>query len=409
MEINLTPQTCPAYSAKTASSSLPSRSGKEVNSKQRTVQKDSYEHFTWGNFIEEDKMQTEGVFFDGKLPEAQTLEITESEAKDEIDWDFIEQKMNGNITIDNADRLIYHVNSMAGTYVAAKSHLEQVYTDREDILAEKMEKLNILFNRAKNQMVSSYQNTVGSFYEGLGNSGIRKDMGESLSSIIEHKIEELEDTAEKSGILERTPAPSFQHLQIFFDVKALEAEETRGFSGLSEEENQGKYSLNDLQAAGIIAKTASKMNPNELQLMSDEELGIHLAVRYMKVSELLSHLGVGEKMADMIQTSFETYLDRYSGKALSGQNKAFHVYHYALKQYESTGSIRQALTQSAKTYLGNSFFDTFIMNKDGGGAAKFTRYQLDLNQFAVALDRGSISEVITSIAGNRVYGLSAYA
>lgn len=75
----------------------------------------------------------------------------------------------------------------------------------------------------------------------------------------------------------------------------------------------------------------------------------------------------------------------------------------------STGSIRQALTQSAKTYMDSSFFDTFIMNKDGSGAAQFTRYQFDLNQFATALDRGSISEVITSIAGNRVYGLLAYA
>ena len=87
------------------------------------------------------------------------------------------------------------------------------------------------------------------------------------------------------------------------------------------------------------------MNPKELQLMSDNELGIHLAVRYMKMTELLNQLGLDKEMLGFLQEAFGSYMDKYSDGALSDESRAFDAYHYTLKQYESSGDIKKVLEQ----------------------------------------------------------------
>ncbi len=156
-----------------------------------------------------------------------------------------------------------------------------------------MAKLDAMFTQAKQRITSSYQSTIGNFYERLGNKGIRQDMGDSLSSAIDRRVEEMDKSVKESGILERVKDQSYL---LSLDVKSLNEQDNGKFSGSVLEKGDEAYSLNDLQAAGIVAKTASSMNPKELQLMSDNELGIHLAVRYMKMTELLNQLGLDKEM-----------------------------------------------------------------------------------------------------------------
>ena len=67
------------------------------------------------------------------------------------------------------------------------------------------------------------------------------------------------------------------------------------------------------------------------------------------------------------------------------------------------------MEQSAKKYLGNSFFEEFQTDKDGIGTSKATRYRFELAQFSASLAERDLQGMISSIAGNRVYSVLAYA
>ncbi len=151
------------------------------------------------------------------------------------------------------------------------------------------------------------------------------------------------------------------------------------------------------------------MSPKELALMGDDELGIQMALRYMKMAKALGHFGVGDKMSSLILSSFGTFLDRYSGGALTDKDRASGSYNYALKQYQSVGDIRQALEKSARKYLDDGFFNQLISFQNGAGASKFTRYRLELSQFMDSMGRGDTAGMLDSIAGKGRPYLSMYA
>lgn len=73
--------------------------------------------------------------------------------------------MSGSITMDDADSLIRKVDTIVSTYVNTKNYLEQTYAEHEDKLAENMAKLDAMFTQAKQRITSSYQSTIGNFYE----------------------------------------------------------------------------------------------------------------------------------------------------------------------------------------------------------------------------------------------------
>lgn len=358
------------------------------------------------------QMQTaskDGLLLQGELPSAGALEIADFKVKDQMDWSWVETRMSGSVTYDNADSLVRHVDTIASTYVATKSHLEQVYAKDSEKLSESMSRLDTLFNQAKQRLVSSYQSSVGSFYEGLGNQGIRSEMGKSLFAGIDRRVQEMEDMIKEDGRYEKTVGDSFRIVEVLLDVQSLNAGESGKFPASITEKGEESYSLYELQAAGMVAKAAASMNPEEQKLMNDNELGIHLAVRYMKMAELIKHLGLGKEMSGFLLNSFGAYLDKYAGGALGDKGRAFSSYHYALKQYEANGDIQNALEQSARKYIGDSFFNTFETGKNGTGTTKATRYRLELSQFSAGLERGDLAGAISSIAGNRVYTISAYA
>ncbi len=408
MEITMTSGTRQREVNSPSAKTLPNKE-KEKNTV--TIQQDTYEPSVKVGF-HTDSLQTaspDALFFDGELPPLKALETANFEVKDNIDWSWVKLRMSGSITMDDADSLIRKVDTIVSTYVGTKNYLEQTYAEHEDKLAENMAKLDAMFTQAKQRITSSYQSTIGNFYERLGNKGIRQDMGDSLSSAIDRRVEEMDKSVKESGILERVKDQSYLLIELSLDVKSLNEQDNGKFSGSVLEKGDEAYSLNDLQAAGIVAKTASSMNPKELQLMSDNELGIHLAVRYMKMTELLNQLGLDKEMLGFLQEAFGSYMDKYSDGALSDESRAFDAYHYTLKQYESSGDIKKVLEQSAKKYLGNSFFEEFQTDKDGIGTSKATRYRFELAQFSASLAERDLQGMISSIAGNRVYSVLAYA
>lgn len=372
------------------------------------------EHTSFDGWMEKRELKramqsalTEGLTFTGELAETKPLELYVPKENDGVDWDMLELKMNSDFSLNDADKLMRHVNSVTASYVGAKTRLEEQYAGQEDVLAEKLGKLNAMFDRFKQKMIHSYTRDVGGFYERAGNPGIKDSMGESLSAAIDQRVKDMEAMVREEGLYNRDNNASSALLEVVLEVRSLEDERSGKIFSTESRDGKEYYSLNDLQAAGAVAKAASGMNSRELNLMSDEELGIHMAVRCMKTAEMLAHLGVSDKMSAMIKNAFAAYLDQYSGGALSSKGRSSDAYSYALKEYEATGDIREALKKSAQTYLGDAFFNTVYTDKNGVGMARFTRYQFELDQFNAGLRQGNMPQMLASIAGNRVYAQSS--
>lgn len=248
-------------------------------------------------------------------------------------------------------------------------------------------------------------------------------MASSLSAAIDTRIAEMEEASKTMNSFQNGTGSTYIYKQVVMEIWAFnqrEAEQTPDTAsdgaaspdGVSPENTSPKgstlYSLKDLEAAGMAAKAAANMNADGLGLMSGEELGICLASRYMKLASLLSHMGTGEQMSDMILKSFQTFLNRFSGNALSGNKTAAKTYEYALKQYRSTGNIRESITQTGRRYASDSFFSDFRNFGGNVSMSLSTRYNLDSDQFVRDLENSGPSTVLPSISGTGIHGFSAY-
>lgn len=353
-----------------------------------------------------DKMlpgSAEGLIFEGPIPSSGTLTYYAPDKNDGIDWERVEKEFfsKKSVTLDNADSLMSSVDHTVSMYVAVKHRLEQNYRDDEEMLTEKIKRLDAMFDKAKKQLCSSYQSTVGHFYEGLGNKGVSASMGASLSAAIDRRAEEMEEIAKNEFSWYKDEKPDYIIAQISLEVWALNQREEGKPSKAPSKEDKSEYSLEDLEAAGIVAKAASQMKSETKNLMSEEELGIYLASQYMKISCMLGHSLASEKMSDMILKSFETFL--------SPKGQTAKVYQYALKQYEDTNDIKQAIANSGKKYLKDSFFSDIRTFGNHAHMTLEARYNFDINQFLSELESRGPKAALYSISRTGIGSFSSYA
>lgn len=345
-----------------------------------------------------------GLRLEGDIPSAGDLAVYEPDEgeKDGIDWEGIEQYVSHiDVTLDNADDIQRSVHHVASMYIAAKTSLQHRYADREDILSEKMSRLDSLIAQAKNRLVSSYQSSVGSFYERAGNAGSASQLGKDFSAAIDERFEQIESLAQEKGILDHGDEYSYSFLSFSLEAMSL--------NNWILDPGPEPSALKDLEAAGFVAKAATRMNPGEWSLMSEGELGIHLALQYMKMAHTLGHWNISEEMSSLLLGSFEAYMNRMSGGALASSKNTAGPYQYAVKQYQEHGDIRKSFLDSSRRYLDDSFFSRFIVASNKGGMSHATRYQLSISQFLDKLEHGSSGDILESIVGNGIYSMSAYA
>lgn len=343
-----------------------------------------------------------GLHLEGGIPSAGELALYEPDEaeKDGIDWEGIEQYVSHiNVTLENADDIQRSVHHTASLYLAAKTCLQHQFSGREDILEEKMSKLDGLMAQAKSRLVASYQNSVGRFYEQAGNPGAASRLGQEFSKAIEERFGQIESLAKEKGILGSKEEVSYPHLSLSLEVMSLE-------NWIHNPEAEAS-SLKDLEAAGFVAKAAVSMDPNEWGMMSDGELGIHLALQYMKMAHTLGHLNISEEMSSLLLGSFESYMGQLSGGALTHRKETADPYQYTLKQYREHGDIRKAFLAGAHKYLEDGFFSTFITAPGGTGMSHATRYNLSISQFFNSLESGNSGDILKAIAANGVYSMGA--
>jgi len=298
------------------------------------------------------------------------------------------------VWIDDVEHLDRRVNRIAALYVTSKNRIEKEYGEDEEKLAENINRLDTLFQKAKQRMVDSYGRTVGSFYENMGNKGIKDRMCESLALEIDRRLDDYEALAERIHLRDHPSygihCTSNENDTILFQI-TLETQEQNGTApARSSEGEQAEYSLKDLQAAGAGAKLSMQTG---LPSADDYHLGLDLAIRYMKLSSVLRHTGVSQHMSSIILGAFKDRLDQQSGKALTQEGDVSKIFNYTISQYEKTGDISLAVKKGAAKYIGIDFFLLSLEDNQRIHMAESTRYQFHISNFMRNLQENSSQEI----------------
>ena len=316
-----------------------------------------------------------------------------------IDWEDTEASFseNSEISVEDSQLLNHRVNRIAALYVTSKNRIEKEYGEDEEKLAENINRLDALFQKTRRRLTDSYGRTVGSFYENMGNKGIKSRMCESLAREMDRRLDDYEALAERIHLKDNQFYGSWQtsnenDTMLFQSVLEIQERSGTAPAGHSEGE-QAEYSLKDLQAAGAAAKLSGQIGQTRLPTTDDYHLGLDMAIHYMKLSSVLQHIGVSRQMSSMILGAFENCLDQHSGMALTQEGDVSKIFNYTVSQYEKTGDLSLAVRKGAAEYIGIDFFLLSLGDNQKVQMAESTRYQFHINNFIRNLRENDSHEI----------------
>lgn len=247
---------------------------------------------------------------------------------EEIDWkgvetDFIQMRVN----FDNAQRFEQKADYLASRYAILKDRIQTQYTGEKQ--ESEMQKLEQIYSAAKEEMANAYADSIGNFYEGLGQTGTAADMRESVLAAIDGKADEYSAYLAENDIYGAITDPEKQWLKQ--DDGYMAAQLRESVSAAREESRptavreQAAYSSTDLQYAGVFAKELSHMlqrtekdgvtvfkNWNASSPDGDDAgLGKEFAELFSSVYEKTDSTGVSDKTLDLIKDSIVPYITKF--------------------------------------------------------------------------------------------------
>ena len=241
---------------------------------------------------------------------------------DEIDWRGVQEDfINMDIRFDNAENFQTKVDYIASRYAVLKDRIQNQYSGEE--LEQEMQTLDDIYTKAKEEMANSYADNIGGFYESLGQSGVAKDMRESVIATIDSKANEYTSYMEKNNIYSGITEQNQQWLKQDDGYMAARLREFAASSPTNEktiytfnDSDKALYSANDLAFSAIYAKGLSEQikkpdwntyENNE----SDAEIGKYLAEQYHSLTEEMEEAGISDRLSDMLKNSFEPFIDKF--------------------------------------------------------------------------------------------------
>ena len=232
-----------------------------------------------------------GMVSDEKL-ENFRKELNENGLGEDIDWrGVIEDFSSMDIRFGNVERLETKADYIASRYAVLKDRIQTQYAGDEQ--KAQMDKLDSIYNQAKEEMADTYAKNIGGFYEDLGQTGVIEDMRSSVLAMVD----------------EREAAYSFA------------ADGGNIQSGSS----QAVYSGDDLTFAGVYAKSLSQQIKDAGHVWevwrpceSDSELGKFLAKQYQDTRQIVADAGISDKLAGIIQNTFRPFMEKFMD-VLDGQ------------------------------------------------------------------------------------------
>lgn len=251
--------------------------------------------------------------------EAFRQKLVQNGLGDEIDWkgvsgDFVQI----GVGFGNIEKLESKADYLASRYAVLKDRIEKQYTG--DKKEEQMSMLNDIYNRTKNELAGAYANSIGGFYEELGQEGIAEDMKNSLLTAIDEKASEYEAYLANAGEYAHIEKEENQWLLQDDGFMAAQLRESMSSAKQNAEQTSGTgiYSLDDLKSAGIYAKELNKqldtVTNRSYNSQDDSELGKHLAAQYKEIKNAFAASESSNKLNKLIEDTFEPFIDKLIDK-----------------------------------------------------------------------------------------------
>ena len=224
-------------------------------------------------------------------------ELAENGLGDEIDWRGVEGDfVQIGIGFGNIERFEQKADYLASRYAVLKDRIQTQFTgDKQEAELQKLEQI---YTEAKEEMANTYAESIGGFFEDLGQSGAAEDMRNSVLALVDQKANAYTDYIEKNGDYVSITDPDKQWIKQDDAYMAAQLRQSASTSSAELKKQsvneQAPYDGKDLSFAGIYAKTLSQQlqsptwNVNE----SDKALGRHLAEQYGALKTSAGSAGV---------------------------------------------------------------------------------------------------------------------
>lgn len=273
----------------------------------------------------------------------------------DIDWRGVQEDfVQIGVGFDNIERFEQKADYLASRYAVLKDRIQTQYTGEQQ--EAELQRLEQIYTEAKEKMANSYAESIGGFFEGLGQSGAAADMRNSVLALVDQKANAYTAYIGKKETYANITDPDQQWLKQ--DDAYMAAQLRQSASASSAElqtqsaNEQAPYNGNDLSFAGIYAKTLSHQlqNPTWNVNDSDADLGQHLAAQYSVLKDNARSASISEKLSSMLTSSFNPFMNRLmdSLDALINNNRE-----WAAEKPWMSGMIRTDYIDRESVY--NSF------------------------------------------------------
>ena len=270
-----------------------------------------------------DSSKPAGICLASQVSEAELerfrQELNEKGLGDEIDWRGVESDfVQMNVGFDNIERLETKADFLASRYAVLKDRIEKQYTGDEQ--KQEMQKLEEIYSKEKERMADSYGDTIGKFYESLGQMGVSEEMKNSVLAMIDKKAAAYEehlaqtDYIQLDGSSDQWLKQDDAYMAARLRESFLASKEGQGF-GKQESNEQALYDIKDLSFAGVYAKSLSGQlkRPDMVwsTSKSDYELGSFFANQRVAEQRKIESADISSKLADMLHKTYEPFMEKF--------------------------------------------------------------------------------------------------
>lgn len=269
-------------------------------------------------------------------------------------------------SVDSGE-LYKNVEYLASRYVAMEDKIKTVCTGAEQI--ERLNRLNKMYMETLEKVAKSYSEIVGGILEDYGVSGEKEKIYQSFKSGVDQQVVEYRMFLKQDHRL--TGSEDTENAWLLKDDEYIAAmlrkQNLISEAGLSKE---GAYSLWELDVLGQYVSSLSTMEAKAVTYeMTEERLGLDLAMLAMKTDVLCKEKNVGSVLNTTLKETLNGYLniflDRFNqkleinrrnplieadiqGNAELNKESVWKVYNKTIEQYRISESGMEALIKGAE-------------------------------------------------------------
>ncbi len=224
----------------------------------------------------------------------------------EIAWNWVDVKLKTH-TKDRLDTVAIEIDYFASEYAQYKTHIEQHYTGEEQ--QAKLAKLESLFATRVGEAAANFAKGVGDFLAASGVAGEHDALRNSFLDIYEQRktgylnfIVENDDYAHVKGTEDEwlLTAGDFMGEQLRYAYISQHPE-----MNLT---SQYGYSVDDLNAAGILANELTYTSYAGTSDRSEVEVGVRLGLAAAKYAAISRHFDISSHVTSKLEQSMNHYL-----------------------------------------------------------------------------------------------------